>query len=199
VKPEGAASMKFGLKEWVVTGLRPARCRECYTVSEARCCSVNEVRLREVQWKSLAITWHRVDHMQSLVPWPDSGGMVSDRRGILNSRVSELKVSEDGVSKHHSYRYSLHMGVNICNCTHNHRTRSYKTVGKPIPMQISKNWGAQAYKGTFLITLACGLFQELAPHDRKNLPKVKQSDDFPYRSSGTLLVFILSILNDLLF
>jgi hypothetical protein len=56
------------------------------------------------------------------------------------------------------------------------------------------------FEGTFLITLACNLFQELAPHEQKNLPKVKQSDRFPYRSSGTtLLVFVLSILNNLLF
>jgi hypothetical protein len=56
------------------------------------------------------------------------------------------------------------------------------------------------FEGTLLITLACNLFQELAPHERKNLLKVKQSDRFPYRSSGmTLLVFVLSILNNLLF
>jgi len=70
-------------------------------IGEARCCSVDEVGLGEVHWKSLAITWHGVDHAQSLVPWPDPGGIVSDRRGrlgsnpeILNLKVSELRVSE---------------------------------------------------------------------------------------------------------
>ena len=54
------------------------------------------------------------------------------------------------------------------------------------------------FEGAFLITLACSLFQELAPYDRKNLPKVKQSNDFPYRSSGKLLVFILFDLSRLI-
>jgi hypothetical protein len=54
------------------------------------------------------------------------------------------------------------------------------------------------FEGTFLITLACSLFQELSPHDRKDLPKVKQSDSFPYRSSGTLLDFILLMSNNIL-
>jgi hypothetical protein len=35
----------------------------------------------EVGLKSLAITWHEVDHARSLVPWPDLGRAVSDRRG----------------------------------------------------------------------------------------------------------------------
>jgi hypothetical protein len=40
------------------------------------------------------------------------------------------------------------------------------------------------FESTFLVTLSCTLFQELAPQDRKNLPKIKRSEDFPYLSSG---------------
>ena len=36
------------------------------------------------------------------------------------------------------------------------------------------------FESNFLVTLSCTLFQELTPQDRKNLPKVKQSEDFPY-------------------
>jgi hypothetical protein len=46
------------------------------------------------------------------------------------------------------------------------------------------------FESVFLVTLSCSLFQELAPQDRKNLPKIKQSEDFPYRSSGTSINFL---------
>ena len=40
------------------------------------------------------------------------------------------------------------------------------------------------FKSTFLVTLSCNLFQELRPQERKNLPVIKRSEFFPYRSSG---------------
>jgi hypothetical protein len=42
------------------------------------------------------------------------------------------------------------------------------------------------FESTFLVTLSCTLFQELRPQDRKNIPVVKRSEHFPYRSSGAL-------------
>ena len=40
------------------------------------------------------------------------------------------------------------------------------------------------FESTFLVTLSCNLFQELRPQERKNLPVIKRSEYFPYRSSG---------------
>ena len=40
------------------------------------------------------------------------------------------------------------------------------------------------FESTFLVTLSCNLFQELRPQERKNLPVIKRSEFFPYRSSG---------------
>ena len=50
------------------------------------------------------------------------------------------------------------------------------------------------FESEFLITLSCNLFQELSHRDRKNLPKIKQSEDFPYRSLGMLLDFRVTLL-----
>jgi hypothetical protein len=52
------------------------------------------------------------------------------------------------------------------------------------------------FESVFLVTLSCSLFQELAPQDRKSLPKVKRSEDFPYRSSGTSMDFLPSTPNN---
>lgn len=40
------------------------------------------------------------------------------------------------------------------------------------------------FESTFLVTLSCNLFQELRPQDRKNLPVIKWTEYFPYRSPG---------------
>ena len=40
------------------------------------------------------------------------------------------------------------------------------------------------FESTFLVTLSCNLFQELRPQERRSLPVVKQTEHFPYRSSG---------------
>jgi hypothetical protein len=40
------------------------------------------------------------------------------------------------------------------------------------------------FESTFLVTLSCGLFQELRPEDRKTLPVIQRSEFCPYRSSG---------------
>lgn len=61
---------------------------------------------------------------------------------------------------------------------------------QPINPSISVNQPGKPiflFESDFLVTLSCNLFQELAPQDRKNIPKVKRSDEFPYRSSGTLI------------
>jgi hypothetical protein len=49
------------------------------------------------------------------------------------------------------------------------------------------------FESTFLVTLSCNLFQELRPQDRKNLPEVKQTESFPYRSSGVSSLLVISI------
>lgn len=41
------------------------------------------------------------------------------------------------------------------------------------------------FESTFLVTLSCSLFQELRPQDRKHIPVVKRTENFPYRYSGT--------------
>ena len=40
------------------------------------------------------------------------------------------------------------------------------------------------FESTFLVTLSCGLFQQLRPEDCKMLPVVQRSEFFPYRNSG---------------
>ena len=58
---------------------------------------------------------------------------------------------------------------------------SVQTPGKPTFL----------FESTFLVTLSCNLFQELRPKDQRNLPIIKQSESFPYRSAG--VSFPLSI------
>jgi len=53
------------------------------------------------------------------------------------------------------------------------------------------------FESTFLVTLACNLFQEFMAQDkRKSLPKVKRCEDFPYQSSGTLQGTTYSTINN---
>ena len=59
---------------------------------------------------------------------------------------------------------------------------SIQTPGKPTFL----------FESTFLVTLSCNLFQELRPQDRRNLPLVKRSEYFPYRSSGVSLSLIFN-------
>ena len=40
------------------------------------------------------------------------------------------------------------------------------------------------FESTFLVALFCNLFQELRLQEQKNLPVIKQSEFFPYQSSG---------------
>ena len=49
------------------------------------------------------------------------------------------------------------------------------------------------FESDFLVTLSCNLFQDLAPQDRKNIPKIRRSEDFPYRSSGTSFAILHSV------
>jgi len=75
----------------------------------------------------------------------------------------------------HDWCWSLKMGSSCDNIL-----GQYVHLINP---SVSVHWAGNPtflFEGAFLIPLACSLFQELAPYDRKNLPKVKQSNDFPY-------------------
>jgi hypothetical protein len=60
-------------------------------------------------------------------------------------------------------------------------TISLQTSGKPTFL----------FESHFLMTMAATLYQELLPQDRRGIPTVKQSEFFPYRSSGMLYVYFI--------
>jgi hypothetical protein len=43
------------------------------------------------------------------------------------------------------------------------------------------------FESSFLVNLSCVLFQDLWPEDYRHLPRVKRTETFPYRMSGTLV------------
>lgn len=98
---------------------------------------------------------------------------------------------EDDPTQTHDWSWSSRMGSSC-----------EDVVGQyihPINPSVSIHQPGKPYflfESEFLVTLSCSLFQELASLDRKNLPKVKQTDDFPYRSSGTFLDSVPSIPNN---
>ena len=94
---------------------------------------------------------------------------------------------EDDPTQTHDWSWSSRMGSSC-----------EDVVGQyihPINPSVSIHQPGKPYflfESEFLVTLSCSLFQELAPQDRKNLPKVKQTEDFPYRSSGMLRLHSLN-------
>ena len=103
----------------------------------ARCCSINEVGLREVHPKS-NIGNHVAQgrpHTISCFLTRFEGDCIQSE-GYFESKGVQAKGVQDTVPRHCSYGYSLHVGVEIWDHTHNCGTHSLKTVGKPVPMLI---------------------------------------------------------------
>ncbi|KAN0109249.1 hypothetical protein V8E52_009433 [Russula decolorans] len=103
--------------------------------------------------------------------------LLTDPTAKVDAQILCLRRAtiEDDPTQVHDWCWSLKMGA-LCD----------DILGQyvhPINPSVSVHQPGNPtflFEGAFLITLACGLFQELAPHERKNLPKVKLSDSFPY-------------------
>ena len=122
--------------------------------------------------------------------------LLTDPTAKIDAQILCLRRAtiEDDPTEAHDWCWSSRMG-SLCN----------DIIGRyvhPINPSISIHQPGKPtflFESTFLVTLSCNLFQELAPQDQKNIPKIKRSEDFPYRSSGTSLVdsyFILITLNN---
>ncbi|KAN0115728.1 hypothetical protein V8E52_006674, partial [Russula decolorans] len=106
--------------------------------------------------------------------------LLTDPTAKVDAQILCLRRAtiEDDPTQVHDWCWSLKMGT-LCD----------DILGQyvhPINPSVSVHQPGNPtflFEGAFLITLACSLFQELAPHERKNLPKVKPLDSFPYRSS----------------
>ncbi|KAI0282409.1 hypothetical protein BC826DRAFT_874317, partial [Russula brevipes] len=109
--------------------------------------------------------------------------LLTDPTAKVDSQILGLQRAtlEDDMTQAHDWCWSSKMGPS-CNDVMGHHvhpinpTVSVQRPGKP----------AFLFESMFLVTLACNLFQELMTQDRKDLPKVKRCEDFPYQSSGTL-------------
>jgi len=119
--------------------------------------------------------------------------LLTDPTAKVDAQILCLRRAtlEDDATQVHDWHWSSKMGPS-CDDIIGHQVHpinpsiSVQQPGKP----------AFLFESVFLVTLACNLFQDLMKQDRKNLPKVKQCEDFPYRSSGTFVGVAFSILND---
>jgi hypothetical protein len=94
---------------------------------------------------------------------------------ILRLRCATL---DDDPTQVHDWCWSLRMEASCDNILGQH----VHPVNPSISVQKSGE-PTFLFESTFLVTLACNLFQELTPQDRKKLPVVRRSESFPYRSS----------------
>jgi len=86
---------------------------------------------------------------------------------------------DDDLTQVHDWCWSLQMEASCDNISGQHvhpinPSVSIQRPGKPTFL----------FESTFLVTLSCGLFQQLRPEDRKTLPVIQCSEFFPYRNSG---------------
>ena len=108
---------------------------------------------------------------------------LTDPTAKVDTQIPNLQQAtlEDDPTEMHDWSWFSRMG-SLCNEVSGQYVQpinpsiSIHQPGKPLFL----------FESDYLITLLCNLFQELSPQDWKTLLKVKQSEDFPYRSSGML-------------
>lgn len=82
---------------------------------------------------------------------------------------------DDDPTQVHDWTWSLNMEA-LCD---NVSGQNIHPINPSISIQKLGN-PTFLFKSTFLVTLLCMLFQELRPQDQKNIPVVKQTENFPY-------------------
>lgn len=107
--------------------------------------------------------------------------LLADPTAKVDSQILRLVPAtlEDDPTQVHDWCWSLHMEATCDNIP--------GQAVHPINPSLSVQRPGQPtflFESTFLVTLSCNLFQELRPQERRNLPIVRQSEHFPYRSSG---------------
>lgn len=119
--------------------------------------------------------------------------LLADPTTKVDSQVLHLipATLDDNPTQVHNWCWSLQMEASCDNIPGQgvhaiNPSLSIQKPGKPTFL----------FESTLLVTLSCNLFQELRPQDRKNLSVVKQTEFFPYRSSGASSLLIISINTD---
>jgi hypothetical protein len=114
--------------------------------------------------------------------------LLADPTARVDSQILRLIAAtlDDDPTQVHDWCWSLQMEASCDNIPGQgvHPINPSLSVQKPGQPTF-------LFESTFLVTLSCNLFQELRPQDRRNLPVIKQSEYFPYRSSGVLLSWLL--------
>jgi hypothetical protein len=107
--------------------------------------------------------------------------LLVDLTARVDSQILCLRLAtlEDDPTQVHDWCWSLQMEASCDNIPGQHvhpinPSVSIQSPGKPTFL----------FKSTFLVTLLCGLFQQLRPEDRKTLPVIPRSESFSYRNSG---------------
>ena len=111
--------------------------------------------------------------------------LLVDPTARVDSQILRLLPAtlDDDPTQVHDWCWSLQMEASCDNISGQHvhpvnPSVSIQRPGKPTFL----------FESTFLVTLSCGLFQQLRPEDRKTLPAVQHSEFFPYCNSGALTV-----------
>jgi hypothetical protein len=109
--------------------------------------------------------------------------LLVDPTAKVDSQILRLLPAtlDDDPTQVHDWCWSLQMEASCDNIAGQHvhpvnPSVSVQRPGKPTFL----------FESTFLVTLSCGLFQQLRPEDRKTLPIIQRSESFPYRHSGVL-------------
>jgi hypothetical protein len=109
--------------------------------------------------------------------------LLVDPTARVDSQILRLLPAtlDDDPTQVHDWCWSLQMEASCDNISGQHvhpvnPSVSIQRPGKPTFL----------FESTFLVTLSCGLFQQLQPEDRKSLPAIQRSESFPYRNSGVL-------------
>ena len=107
--------------------------------------------------------------------------LLADRTARVDSQILCLVPAtvDDNPTQVHDWCWSLQMEA-ACN---NIPGQGVHPINPSLSIQ-RPGQPTFLFESTFLVTLSCNLFQELRPQERKNLPVIKQSEFFPYQSSG---------------
>ena len=108
---------------------------------------------------------------------------LADPTSRVDSQILRLVPAslDDDPTQVHDWCWSLQMEASCDNIP--------GTAVHPLNPSLSVQRPGQPtflFESTFLVTLSCNLFQQLRPQERRDLPVIKQSEHFPYRSPGEL-------------